>query len=234
MKQMMCKLSRCVVVTRRAFLLILVVAHAGGFTGLAHASTAPNQAANVAQHIQTELQKQAPMFKVSSAKAVALLDNMLVQQYGARGHLMTEPDATLKPGFYQAATLLMNGYPIAGGTLVNVLRQNGSMSRSPSGPALGAFVDAMLSPTGEDDAELLAYQRKSTAISQSLDQLPENLRLPVQVMLLGEVYDDAIAARAGQQIFEAAHPTPELRAVVEAARQAAKDIPVPAVPPEVD
>lgn len=178
--------------------------------------------------IRIALASERATLKVSTPKAVSLLDRMLIEQYGARGHLMHEPDATLKPGFYRAATLLMNGYPIAGGTLVNALRHRPAFAKSPSGPALAAFVDAMLQPTGEDDADLVAMQAQTRAALQHVRGLPANQRLAAQVMLLGIIYHDAIAVRAGRAVWKASQPDAAAQAAVTAARSAIETIPVPA------
>jgi len=62
-------------------------------------------------------------FKTNERDAVAQMDGMLTQQYMSRGRIATEKNAYLKKLYYQAATLLMNGYPIAGGTIVSVAKK---------------------------------------------------------------------------------------------------------------
>lgn len=207
---------------------IMVLAAAIASSAVAVQTSEVDAIAPVLQQIRVELASDRATLKVSTPKAVALLDRMLIEQYGARGHLAHEPDASLKPGFYRAATLLMNGYPIAGGTLVNALRHRPAFARSPSGPALAAFVDAMLLPTGEGDVDLVAMQWQTRAALRHVHGLPANQRLAAQVMLLGVIYHDAIAVRAGTTVWKASHPDAAARAAVMAARSAIEAIPVPA------
>lgn len=196
------------------------------------ATSRADVATQVVAQIRQELQAVQGRLAVPPAKAVAMLDRMLVQQYGATGHLAAEPDITLKPDYYAAATLLLNGYPIAGGTVVSSLRQEPAWRTSPSAPALGAFVNAMLTPTGEDDLDLLAFQRKAAAVKQGLRSLPFEIRFPAEVMLVGEIYGDAIATKAGSRVLESQTPSAAVRSQVESARRAAAAIPVPTMPPE--
>ena len=198
-----------------------------GVAAAAPVPTTPDVTAQVVARIRSGLREVQPHLGVPTHKAVTMLDAMLVQQYGAKGHLANEPDATLKPGYYEAATLLMNGYPIAGGTLVSALRQTPAWRRSASAPALGAFVDAMLAPTDEEDADLIAFQKKARAIDAGLRTLPFAVRFPAQVWLMGEVYHDAIATRAGQDVLNGTSPTAAQRQQIAVAQRAAAAIPVP-------
>lgn len=204
----------------------LVLVLSAFLVGTATAATT-DVTAQVVDRIHAELRQAQPHLGVPPNKAVNMLDGMLLQQYGAKGHLTSEPDAALKQGFYEAATLLMNGYPIAGGTLVSALRQTPAWQRSPSARALGAFVDAMLMPTDEDDSDLIAFQKRAKAIDAGLKALPFNIRFPAQVWLLGEIYHDAMAERAGQDVLKASAPTPAQQSQMQAARHAAAAVPVP-------
>ncbi|TAL63617.1 MAG: hypothetical protein EPN79_15795 [Burkholderiaceae bacterium] len=193
----------------------------------AHASDVVAPEPSIVSMIHADYRAQHDRFPLPTVKAVRQLDDMLLSQYGATGRISAEPNAELKGLFYEAATLLMNGYPIAGGTLVNMARHRPAMASSPAGQALGRFVDGMLTPTGEDDAELIAYQRRTQAAMIQLTRLPAALQVPAQVQVLGEIYDDAIAVDAGKKALAAAGLSSADVSIVQSARTAAARITVP-------
>lgn len=176
----------------------------------------------VVASLQRVFTAQQPKFKMPTSQAVAMLDDMLIQQYRSGGRMSAEPDAALKPLYYQASALLMNGYPIAGGTLVNAARRLPAFRSSPAGRALGQFVDAMLTPTDEEDQELIDYQTRSRRALNGLAGLPETMEAAAQVWVLGEVYDDSLAVAAGRDAFNSAQPSEADRKLVDAARAAGK------------
>lgn len=157
-------------------------------------------------------------FKVAPAQAVRQMDEMLVQQYLAQGTIAGEKNAYLKTLYHRAAALLLNGYPIAGGTLIGVARSRGDFAKSPAGAGYAAFVDGMLSPTDEDDdvlADYLSRAKKAQAV------LNKELRAPLRVVgalwVVGAIYDDPIAAEAGRAGFIALRGTNKEIRVVEKA-----------------
>lgn len=186
-----------------------------------HASTVPVDGTQVTvQAIEKVYEAKLPGFTLPPARAVAQLSGILTRQYGAKGALSAEPDAGLKALYYPAATLLMNGYPIAGGTLVNAARHRPAIVRSPSGKALGDFVDTMLQPSDEDDADLVAYQARTKRAMAVLAALPAYLRVPAEVMVVGEIYHDPIARAAGKQALDQLHADDGQWRTVERARKA--------------
>lgn len=136
-------------------------------------------------------------FKLSERAAVAQMDAMLTEQYAARGRISNERDAYLKSLYYQAATLLLNGYPIAGGTLISVARTEPRFGQSAAGPGMAAFVDAMLQPTDEDP-DLLDLQKRMERARSGVKDLRADLRFYADLWVVGSIYRDDIAIDAGK------------------------------------
>jgi len=196
-----------------AFLLQMTV-----LAALAAAADAPAaKQADVPALIRTASLAYQPKFKLSDKQAVSQLDGMLTQQYGAGGGLANTKDAHLKALYYQAAGLLMNGYPIAGGTVVSVARIQPGFAQSPGGRGLAHFVDAMLAPSDEEDTDMVAFRTRASAAQQQLKSLRPELYLAAQLRVIGEIYRDDIAVSAGKLGLTQLGATPaELRVVDQA------------------
>jgi len=165
--------------------------------------------------IEAAALKRRQSFKTPSAAAIVRMDSLLTS-YGARGRLASEPDAQLRVLYGRAAELLMNGHAIAGGTLVAVARSTPSFARSPSGAALGAFVDAMLQPT-EDDEDLAQMQGRSKRAAAALAALRDDLRWYATLWVMGSIYRDAVAVDAGRGGVDAMRASASERRVIEQA-----------------
>ena len=153
-------------------------------------------------------------FKIQSRKAGPEMDEMLVHQYMSSGRIATEPNTTLKILYWQAATLILNGYPISGGTLFSIARLDPAFPRSAAGAGLGNFVDAMLVPDDDDDPELTSYMQHTQAAQRVLQKLRPALRLVAQLRVIGEIYHDPIAVDAGKAGLRVRKVTPaELRQI---------------------
>lgn len=158
------------------------------------------------------------IMKLSEKQAVAQLDAMLIQQYAAQGPISAEKNAYLKSLYYQAATLLMNGYPIAGGTIVSIARIQPGFSQSPGGHGLANFVDAMLQPSDEEDAVLEQYMDRTKKAQSVLRELSrQELQLVAQLYVVGYIYHDDIAIEAGKSGFAALKITVAERKVIDKA-----------------
>lgn len=161
-------------------------------------------------------------FKVGARDAVAQMDSMLTQQYLARGRIANERDAHLKGLYYQSSVLLMNGYPIAGGTIVSVARNDAAFQSSPVGPGFASFVDAMLQPTDEDP-DLLSMHEKTLAVKEAIKSLRPNIQFFAELQLVGAIYHDAIAQEAGAEGIKAIGARPsELKTIARAKEAIAK------------
>lgn len=155
-------------------------------------------------------------FKVSERKAVSDMDGMLTEQYAARGRIANERDAYLKSLYYQAATLLMNGYPIAGGTIVSVARNEPAFAKSPVGESMASFVDAMLQPTDEDP-DLVELQQRMGRARAVLKDMRTDLRFYADLWVVGSLYLDDIAIDAGKLGVDAMKATPAERRTIRKA-----------------
>lgn len=155
-------------------------------------------------------------FKTSERSAVSQMDAMLTEQYAARGRISNERHAHLKSLYYQAATLLLNGYPIAGGTIVSVARNEPGFAQSPAGPGMAAFVDAMLQPTDED-TDLLELQERMKRARKGLEGLRADLRFYADLWVVGSIYRDEIAVDAGKLGVEAMKATVTERKAIQKA-----------------
>lgn len=157
-------------------------------------------------------------FKLSEREAVSQMDKMLTQQYASHGRISNERDAYLKSLYYQASTLLLNGYPIAGGTIVSVARNEPAYAQSPVGSGMASFVDAMLQPTDEDP-DLLELQQRMKRARAELKSLRADLRFYADLWVVGSLYQDNIAIDAGKLGVEAMRITPAEHKVIKKALQ---------------
>lgn len=155
-------------------------------------------------------------FKLSERSAVAQMDAMLTGQYTSRGRIANEKDAYLKSLYYQAATLLLNGYPIAGGTLVSVARNEPRFTQSPAGAGMASFVDAMLQPTDEDP-DLLEMQKRMERARAKLKDMRTDLQFYADLWVVGSIYRDNIAVDAGKLGVEAMKATAAERKSIQKA-----------------
>lgn len=155
-------------------------------------------------------------FRVTPQLATQQMDAMLVQQYLAKGTITAERNGHLKQLYVQAVTLIMNGYPIAGGALVAIARLDPAYPDSPVGPGISHFVDAMLAPTDEDRDLTLFYERAKSA-QMRLQSLRQELRLVAQLRVIGAIYHDPIAVAAGKAGLQAKGASPaEMKQVQKA------------------
>lgn len=184
----------------------------------AHAAVDPTQV-NVAAEIAAAA-RGAPAFRVSAPAAAQRLDLLLAQHYQARGSIAGEPNAELKRLYVQAAHLLMNGYPIAGVTLVHIARQRPAFTQSKVGPALARFTDGMLVPTGEPDDDLEEYARRADAARAKLGGVRPLLQLGAELQVMGGIYGDPVAAAAGRSVLARQGATRAELAAVTAAERA--------------
>lgn len=185
----------------------------------AAARATTSTALDVAEVI-AEAARRAPTMKVGAPIAAQRLDRMLATDYRARGSIATERDRRLKGLYAQAATLILNGYPIAGGTLVVIARQEPAFTRSPVGPAYMQFVNAMLAPTGEQD-DLSALSRRAAAARAALAPVRPELRMGADLAVMGALYEDTVAQQAGNVALQRQGATKAERAAIAAALRAA-------------
>lgn len=160
---------------------------------------------------------------ISRDDSVRWLDDVLSLEYGYP-KLSDEPSDALRALYSDAAWLLRNGHPIAGGALVTIARNRKDFAGSDAGKGMVHFVDAMLQPAEEDDYELMEYQKKSATVVKQLGRLPKDksgIRMAAMVMLIGEIYQDDIAVNAGESALAGLTATPDDWAIIKAARKAA-------------
>lgn len=155
-------------------------------------------------------------FKLSERSAVSQMDAMLTAQYASRGRISNERDASLKTLYYQAATLILNGYPISGGMIVSVARSSPRFEQSQSGIGMASFVDAMLQPTDED-LDLLEMQKSMERARSILKDLRADIRFYADLWVVGQIYHDDIAVDAGKMGIEEMKATPVERRVIKKA-----------------
>lgn len=165
--------------------------------------------------IEAAASKRRAGFKTRDADALARME-ALITSYGARGRMANEPDVELRALYRRASELLMNGYPIAGGTLVAMARSTPAFAKSPAGSAIGAFVDAMLQPT-EDDEDLFRMQEQSKRARVVLSSLRDDLRWYATLWVLGSIYHDAVAVEAGRVGMDAMRATAAEKRVAQKA-----------------
>ncbi|MCA7889704.1 hypothetical protein LGM58_41740 [Burkholderia contaminans] len=194
----------------KRFVLCLIVIFAT--FGVARAQQAPR--VNVARLLTDAEAKHRGSFKLDNAKAVAQMDTLLVRQYGSTGRIAEERDPELKALYYHAATLILNGYPIAGGTLVQLARNKPAFGNSRVGPAFVAFVGAMLQPTDDDDALMVQTFERAAKARKALGTIRPELQLVAQIRAIGQLYDDAVAIDAGEAGLQATRATPEERQAI--------------------
>jgi len=157
-------------------------------------------------------------FKKSEKQAVVQMDEMLVHQY-ASGRIMTEPNAYLKTLYYQAAYLLLNGFPIAGGTVVAIARIQPGFSSSAAGRGLADFVDAMLSGDDDEPDDLTQYMERTKSAQKILKSLRFDVQLSAQLRVVGEIYHDDVAVDAGKLGLRQLGATPAEEKIIETARK---------------
>lgn len=136
-------------------------------------------------------------FKTPGPQALRQLDDILVSQYHSKGRMASEKNGYLKQLYAQSAELLMNGYPIAGGTVISVARELPVYKTSPAGVAMARFVDTMLTPSEEEDADLAKFQQRTQKGLTALKGIRPDLRIVAQMRVVGDVYQDPIAVDAG-------------------------------------
>lgn len=173
--------------------LVAGVAHAGSVT--------PSGAVDVAAEIREAMRRTVGVLNIPAATSVQRLDQMLLREYGATGRISGEGDARLKALYVQSAHLLMNGYPIAGGTVAVIAQQNPAFGRSKPGPALARFINAMLAPTGEPDDDLGPLAARSARARLALGPVRPALRMGAELRVMGAVYGDVVAIEAGTQVL---------------------------------
>ncbi len=169
-------------------------------------SVVPKAAVDVASLIKQSAAKYQGSFRMPEKQAVAQMDAMLTQQYMA-GHITNEKNAYLKSLYYQASGLIMNGHPIAGGTLIALARVQPGFSDSPGGRGMAHFVDAMLQPTDEDP-DLAEFMAEANKAKQVLAGLRPELQMVAQLHVIGTIYHDKIAVDAGKAGLQAMKATP--------------------------
>lgn len=177
-------------------------------------------AVDVPALIRSAAVKYQARFKLTDKQAVAQLDGMLQQQYAAAGTLAGTKDAYLKALYYQAAGLLMNGYPIAGGTLVSIARIQPGFAQSQGGKGLAHFVDAMLAPSDEEDVDMVQFRTRASKAQQVLKSLRPELYLVAQLRVMGDIYRDDIAVSAGNLGLDRLAATTVERRIIDDALKA--------------
>lgn len=186
------------------------------FLASSHVSAADKRAGvDVQALIRQAATKYQGRFKLTEKQAVTQMDTMLVQQYAARGRIANEKNAYLKSLYYQSATLLLNGYPIAGGTLVSIARVQPAFVQSPGGHGLANFVDAMLDD--DEEADMAAFMDRTRKAQAVLRGLRPDLQLTAQIRVVGEIYHDNIAVDAGKAGLDALRATTAERKVIDKA-----------------
>ena len=166
--------------------------------------------------IKKSTTKHQAHFKLNERQAVSQMDGMLAQQYASRGRISSERDAYLKGLYHQAAMLLLNGYPIAGGTIISVARNEPAFAKSPVGAGMASFVDAMLQPTDEDP-DLLELKQRMERARAELKDMRGDLRFYADLWVVGSIYRDDIAVDAGKAGVESMKATPAERKAIRKA-----------------
>lgn len=149
-------------------------------------------------------------------QTVLRMDSMLKEQYGAVNSINSEPNAYLKKIYQQTSWLLLNGYPISGGTLVQIARTKAEFKGSPVGPYLVRFVDTLLEPTEDDGDEfgLLIHSQVAKRVLTGLEPLPNRLKMPAQLHVIGLLYHDDIAYKSGLTALKDRVPTQQEWSVI--------------------
>lgn len=184
------------------------------------AKAAPAAEVDMARVIR-DVGRKAPGMLIAAPQAAQRMDRMLAADYGARGSIAGERDVRLKSLYVEAAHLMLNGYTIAGGTLVMIARQEAAFARSPVGPAYVQFVNAMLAPTSEHDDELTPLAARAAKGRALLGPVRPRLQMAAQLTLMGGLYGDAVAEKAGREALRLQGATPAELAAIAAARKAA-------------
>jgi hypothetical protein len=169
---------------------------------------------DAAEHIRDAMSEEASSFGVSKEQAVTQLNSILMTEYHGRGGINAEPDPELKRAYVDGAYLLMNGQSIAGGALIQYLRESPAFARSPIGPAYARFLDGMLQPTADPDDFLHEYMERVDIVRPTIDGLPAEFQRPVELWVMGAIYDDKVAIKAGERALVDAGGNGELVASV--------------------
>ncbi|WP_421193967.1 hypothetical protein [Aeromonas jandaei] len=160
--------------------------------------------------------------EVSRSESVEWMDSIMETEYGY-SKISQEPVDRLRTLYEDAAYLLRNGAPIAGGTLITIARSSQDFAESKAGEGMAYYCDAMLQPAEEDDYELLSFLKRTKAAGSVLDKISRSgVRMSARVMVTGEIYDDAIAVLAGQRALDGLKATPEELALIQQAREKGK------------
>lgn len=188
---------------------------------------------DTAAHIRAAMAEEAPAFATSREAAIRQLNSILKTEYHGRGTIDSEPDAELRLAYQDGAFLLLNGQVIAGGALIQYLREAPAFRASPIGPAYARFLDGMLQPTADPDDFLHAYMEKVDVVRPTIDAIPPEFQRPVELWVMGSIYDDKVAMKAGERALVAAGGEAELVTSVRglaAAVAPQEDAPEPAGP----
>ena len=180
------------------------------FVALAVSVGAFAAASDEARHIREVMTKHGASFATSREAAVRQLNSILVTEYQGRGSIQGEADPTLRAAYEDGAFLLLNGQSISGGALVQYLRLDPAFERSPIGPAYARFLDAMLQPTADPDDFLHEYMERVEAVRPTIDGLPPEFQRPVELWVMGAIYDDKVAMEAGERALIEAGAIKEL------------------------
>jgi len=171
-------------------------------------------AVSAAEPIDVVIYKQAttqPQQHLDQSKenSVLNMDRMLKEQYGSIGQIGSESDPYLKDLYEKSAWLLLNGYPISGGTMIQIARTKPAFKQSLIGPYLVRFVDTLLAPTEDDGDEfgLLKHSQIAKRVLTGLAPLPNRLQMPAQLHVIGKLYHDEIAYQAGLTALKARTPS---------------------------
>lgn len=171
-------------------------------------------AASAADPIDAVIYKQATMqpqrhLDQSQESTVQNMDRMLKEQYGSIGQINAEPDTYLRDLYQKASWLLLNGYPISGGTMIQIARTKPAFKQSAIGPYLVRFVDTLLAPTEDDGDEfgLLKHSQIAKQVLTGLAPLPNRLQMLAQLHVIGKLYHDEIAYQAGLTALKARMPS---------------------------
>lgn len=156
-------------------------------------------------------------FSVPRVECVSWMD-ATIANYGF-SPISQEPVAELRILYAEAAYLLRNGYPIAGGSLVTIARNKKTFNNSDAGAGMAQFVDAMLQPTEEDDYELMDFLSKSAKAMKVIKKIPRSaVRMAASIYVVGDIYNDEIAVKAGQSALDKLQLTQTEQELISLAR----------------
>lgn len=156
--------------------------------------------------------------KASRTSSIVWMDEMLVRDYGFSA-ISEEPEGYLKELYGDAAWLLKNGYPIAGGTLITIARSRNDFKVSQAGPGMAHFVDAMLQPSDDDDAEFGGFLIRAQRAVSLLSSLPGAKAMAAQLYVVGGIYVDVVAFKAGKKALTELGTTQDEWIVIDSVRE---------------